>query len=88
MSTNVSAECLFGFGNLDENSEAEGGVPLPLAQAGNHRIKCQHSRSMQRLLELISWSRNPYKSLIIKALSPAWLSNWGLLRKLLTLKDL
>ena len=24
MSTNVSSECLFGFGNLDENSEAEG----------------------------------------------------------------
>src|SRR6266516_5769107 len=54
------------------------GVPLPLERAGNHRIKCRHSRSMQRVLELISWSKNPRKSLIIKDLSPAWLSGRAL----------
>ncbi len=73
----TSAECLFGFGNLDDNSEPEG-VPLPLAQAGNHRIKCRHSWSMRRVLELISWSKNPRKSLKLKDLSPAWLSGRAL----------
>ncbi len=55
MSTNVSAECLFGFGNLDDNSEVEG-VPLPLAQAGNLRLN--------------SWTHNPCKLLIIKIYRP------------------
>jgi len=66
MSTNVSAECLFGFGNLDDNSEVEG-VPLPLAQAGTDRLRCAHSR---RDLRLNSWTHNPCKLLIIKIYRP------------------
>src|SRR5207244_12552846 len=57
------------------------GVPLRLAEAGKHRIRCQHSLSMQRVLRLISWSKNPGQSLIIKGLSPAWLSGRGDTRK-------
>ena len=39
MSTNVSAECLFGFGNLDENSEAEGGSAPTAGASGQSSDK-------------------------------------------------
>ena len=67
---------LFGFGTLDEKAQAEG-VPLPLAQAGMDRIRCQVYGGT---LTLVLWSNNPCKLLILKGLSPAWLSNWALLR--------
>src|SRR5258708_1593941 len=72
---NPSVSAAFGSGLV--------GNALPLAQAGNHRIRCQHSRSMQRVLGLISWFKNPRKSLIIQDLSPAWLSGWAYPCKLL-----